>query len=148
MKGCFFIGHRDAPDTIYKQLINHIEKCITEYGVQSFVVGHYGNFDRLSARAVIAVKKYHPHIKLFLLLPYHPAERRVKMPAGFDGTYYPEGMETVPRRIAIVRANRYMVDHSDCLIVYAWHPASNAKNLLEYALQREKKGKIKVLSLV
>ena len=31
------------------------------------------------------------------------------MPEGFDGSFYPEGMEKVPRRVAIVRANRYMV---------------------------------------
>src|SRR5699024_5913754 len=53
---------------------------------------------------------------------------------------YPPGMESVPRKVAIVRANRYMVDHTDFLIAYAWHPASNAKNLLEYARKREGKG--------
>ena len=42
-------------------------------------------------------------------------------------------MESVPRKIAIVRANRYVVDHVDYLIAYAWHPASNAQELLEYA---------------
>ena len=46
-------------------------------------------------------------------------------------------MEKVPRRLAIVRANRYMVDHVDYLIAYAWHPASNARDLTKYA---QKKG--------
>ena len=27
----------------------------------------------------------------------------------------------------------YMVDHVDYLIAYAWHPASNARELVEYA---------------
>ena len=54
-------------------------------------------------------------------------------PKGFDGTYYPPDMERVPRRVALVRANRYMVDHVDYLIAYAWHPASNAQELVEYA---------------
>lgn len=49
-------------------------------------------------------------------------------------------MENVPRKVAIVRANRYMVDHTDFLIAYAWHPASNARDLLEYAGKREGKG--------
>ena len=55
-----------------------------------------------------------------------------------DGDIFREiipGMETVPKRAAIVRANRYMVNHSDYLIAYAWHPASNARELVEYALQ-------------
>ena len=33
-----------------------------------------------------------------------------------------------------------MIDHVGYLIAYAWHPASNARNLMEYALKREKKG--------
>lgn len=50
-----------------------------------------------------------------------------------DNSFYLVGMENVPRRVAIVRANRYMGDHADYLIVYAWLPASNARNLAEYA---------------
>lgn len=46
-------------------------------------------------------------------------------------------MEKVPRRLAIVRANRYMVDHVDYLIAYAWHLASNARDLMAYAQKKE-----------
>ena len=73
---------------------------------------------------------------LFLLLPYHPADRPTPAPEGFDGTFYPPGMERVPMRAAIVRANRYMADHCDFLIAYAWHPASNARELVDYAQAR------------
>lgn len=56
-------------------------------------------------------------------------------------------MEKVPRRLAIVRANRYVVDHVDYLIAYAWHSASNARELAEYAQKRERKGLITVTML-
>ena len=82
-----------------------------------------------------------------MLIPYHPAERPVETPPGFDGTFYPPGMESVPRRYAIVRANRYMVDHADFLIAYAWHPASNARELVEYAEKKIGKGIIQVMNL-
>ena len=147
-KSCFFIGHREAPSTLRPQLDWAIERCITEYGVTGFVVGQYGNFDYLAARALIAAKERHPEISLQLLVPYHPADRPVEAPEGFDGTYYPDGMESVPKRLAIVRANRYMVEHSDCLIAYARHPASNARDLLEYAQKREKRGLMYVENLV
>lgn len=147
MKSCFFIGHRDAPDSIRPELDGAIARCISELGVTQFVVGQYGNFDRLAARALREAKKQHPGISLLLLIPYHPADRPVETPPGFDGTFYPEGMESVPKRLAIVRANRYMVDHCDCLIAYAWHPASNARELLEYARKRERKGLIYVENL-
>lgn len=137
MKSCFFIGHREASSEIMPALKTAIEQHIAEYGVTEFIVGHYGGFDRMAAKAVIAAKVQHPEITLSMLIPYHPSEQRVELPPGFDNTFYPPGMEKVPRRHAIVRANRYMVDHVDFLIAYAWHPGSNARELVEYA-QRKK----------
>ena len=137
MKSCFFIGHREASTEILPALRNAVEQHIVEYGVTEFIVGHYGGFDRLAARAVIDAKEQHPEITLSMLIPYHPAERPVELPPGFDGTFYPPGMEKVPRRLAIVRANRYVVDHVDYLIAYVWHPGSNARELVAYAHKRE-----------
>ena len=135
-KSCFFIGHRETPEEIYPALLAEVERHITELGVTEFIVGQYGAFDHLAARAVIAAKKTYPYVSLLLLLPYHPAERSITIPEGFDDTYYPSEMEKVPRRLAIVRANRYVVDHTDYLIAYVSHPVSNAKNLVEYAERR------------
>ena len=144
---CFFIGHREAGDELLPTLTEAVERHITEYGITSFMVGRYGNFDKLAARAVIGAKKRHPEVTLTLLLPYHPFDRPTPTPEGFDGTFYPPGMETVPKRVAIVRANRYMAENSSHLIAYAWHPASNARELVEYAQAREKKGTIRVENL-
>ena len=121
-----------------------VEKHIVEYGVTEFVVGNYGGFDRMAAKVVIAAKKQHPEIVLSMLIPYHPGEKPIALPKGFDNTFYPPGMENVPRKLAIVRANRYMVDHVDYLIAYAWHPASNARDLVEHARRREAKRLIAV----
>ena len=104
-KTCFFIGHRDAPDTIYPALLAEVERHITELGVGEFIVGHYGRFDSLAARAVKESKAWHPEVELTLLLPYHPAKKPVQKPEGFDSLFYPPGMEKVPYRAAIVRAN-------------------------------------------
>lgn len=139
-KSCFFIGHRETSEEIYPALYAAVEQHILEYGVTEFIVGHYGGFDRLAASAVKEAKRFYPEVKLVLLLPYHPAERPISTPDGFDGTFYPPGMESVPRKIAIVRVNRYVVDHVDYLITYAWHPASKARELVEYAKRRVKKG--------
>ena len=146
-KSCFFIGHREASEEIYPVLYAAVEQHIVEYGVTEFFVGHYGGFDRLAALAVKEAKRFYPEVKLTLLLPYHPAERPISTPDGFDSTFYPPGMESVPRKIAIVRANRYVVDHVDYLIAYAWHPASNARELVEYAQKRQQKNCIQVTVL-
>ena len=147
MKSCFFIGHRDTSIEIFPALTEAVEKHILEYGVTEFVVGNYGGFDRIAAKAVIESKERHPSITLSMLIPYHPAERPLELPQGFDNTFYPPGMEKVPRKIAIVRANRYMIDHADYLISYVWHPASNARDLVEYAKKREQRNLISVTVL-
>ena len=144
---CFFIGHREADDELLPALTAEVERHIIEYDVTSFMVGRYGNFDKLAARAVIDAKKRHPEVTLTLLLPYHPCDRPIPTPKGFDGTFYPPGMETVPKRAAIVRANRYMIENSSHLIAYVWHPASNARGILEAALKRQERGEICVTNL-
>ena len=141
-KSCFFIGHRDASEEIYPALYAAVEQHILKYGVTEFIVGHYGAFDRLAASAVKEAKRFYSGVKLMLLLPYHPAKQPIPTPDGFDGTFYPPGMESVPAKVAIVRANRYVVDSVDYLIAYVWHPASNAWKLVEYAKRRKKKGSL------
>lgn len=133
MKSCFFIGHREADEQLLPTLVNVIERLVVSEDVTCFYVGGYGGFDRVAATAVKQVKQRYPEITLMLVLPYHPAERTVEMPYGFDGTYYPEGMETVPRRFAIVQANKYMVENVDWLIAYVRHGASNSQKIIEYA---------------
>lgn len=133
MKSCFFIGHREADERLLPILTAAIERLITEEQVSFFYVGGYGGFDRIAATAVKRMKLQHPEIILMLVLPYHPGERPIETPHGFDGTYYPEGLEKVPRRYAIVRANEIMAKQSDWLISYVRHGASNSRRILEYA---------------
>lgn len=147
MKSCFFIGHREASTEVLPALCAAVEQHIVEFGVTEFIVGHYRGFDRMAAKAVVDAKALHPEIVLSMLIPYHPSEQPVELPSGFNNTFYPPGMEKVPRRLAIVRANRYMIDHTDHLIAYVWHPASNTRKLLEYARKREKKGENQICNL-
>jgi len=135
MKTCFLFGHRDAPDDLRPHIELAVEYHYTKLGVRQFIVGGYGNFDRIAGSAVKAVKLRHPDIDFRLLLPYHPAERAVEVTPGFDGTFYPEGMEKVPRKVAIVRANQYMVRNTDTIICYVKH-FGNTRTLLEQAQKR------------
>ena len=137
-KTCFFIGHREAPESIYPELARTVEQLIGQ-GVTDFYVGHYGNFDRLAAQAVIVAKQQHSEVRLTMLLAYHPGERPVTLPPAFDGSLYPPGMENVPRRFAIPRANRWMVEHGTHLVAYVTHPASNAGKVVEWGRIKGKK---------
>ena len=56
-------------------------------------------------------------------------------------------MEGTSHRAAIVEASRYLIDHSFHLISYVWHAASNARDILEYAQRRERRGLMHVTVL-
>ncbi len=63
MKNCFFIGHREASSEIMPALMEAVEQHIVEYGVTEFIVGNYGSFDHMAARAVISAKEQSSDIK-------------------------------------------------------------------------------------
>ena len=146
-KTCFFIGHRDAPEEIRQRLLAAIERHITDYGVTEFVVGRYVRFDAMAAAAVRAAKKAHPDIKLVLLLPYYPTTEAARGIQGYDATLFPPGMETVPKSLAIVRANEYMIRNSQFLICYNAGSVGNTRRLVVYAAARERKGVLMVDNL-
>jgi len=143
-KSCFFIGSRYASWNIKELLKKTIKKHIIEYNVTTFTVGQYGNFDRMVICTLREVKKQHANIKLYLLTPY-ALTQKIEIPKGFDSTLYPDGLEKVPFRLAIVQANQYMVKHSDYLISHLGF--GNSRKIVEYAKNLEKKGLIKVTLL-
>ena len=132
MKTCFFIGHRDTPVNVYDRLLASVERHIIEYGVTDFVVGRYGNFDHLAARAVIEAKRHHADVTLTLLMPYYRINA-APLPDGFDGSVFPDGLETVPKRVAILRANQYMIRHCNYMIVYDAGRIGNTRTFVSQA---------------
>ena len=141
---CFLIGHRDTSSDILPSLTTEIEHHIREQGITEFVAGQYGGFDRLAAHALYRCKTEYPGLTLTLLCAYHPAERAVILPRGFDGFWYPAGLEQVPRRFAIQRANRLAVEQSEYLIAGLRHPGSCTASLVRDALGRQRQGKLTV----
>ena len=135
LKSCFFIGHRDTSEALYPLIVSEVEKHIIVYGVTEFIVGQYGQFDRMAARAVRGMKTQHQGVQLILLLAYLKNEA---LPDGFDASVYPDGLEFVPKRFAILRANRAMIDRCDCLIACVSRRYGGAWQCLTYAQQRGK----------
>ena len=146
-KSCFFIGHRDAPESLSKKLDDAIEEHIVHFGVNSFAVGNYGRFDWMSQKALSRAKKRHPDILIRVAIPYHPALVRLELPEGFDSFYFPEGQENVPRRAAIPRLNRTLINESAFLIAYVRFIFGGSYSVMEYAGKREKRGLIQITRL-
>lgn len=147
MYSCFLSGHRDAPSSVQPALDKLVEELICLHGVTFFYVGCYGNFDTMAVSAVQKALSRRPEVLAFLVIPYHPSERQYALPDFFEDTFYPEGMESVPRRYAIPRANRIVLDESDVFVTYALREGGNTAKLLRHARTLEKRGWIKVFNL-
>lgn len=131
-KRCFFIGHRDTPEDILYALRMSIEKHIVRYGVEEFVVGNYGAFDRYARMALLEARQQYPQIALIQLAPYQREGKHFKLWEGFQGVFCPPIPANTPKRLYIVKANKYMVEHCDYLIACTWKQG-NSKRIMEYA---------------
>ncbi len=145
MHTCFLIGHRTVPEFIRAKLHDEVAHYAKSHSKCRFIVGNHGTFDAMATDAVIHIKKLFPTVTLYLLLPYHSAERKISVPTGFDGTIFPFE-KPAPRRFAIAKANQLMIDNCDCLIAYASHPG-NARNFLEYAQKVAKRREMTIINL-
>lgn len=146
---CFFIGHRDATQTIQDELYETVVHLVKECHVDHFIVGHYGEFDRMATSVVQRVIQEYPEKAIIaeILEPYFPGERELPVPVYFEGTYYPEGMEMVPLRFCIEKANQKALEESDVLVAYVTHSGGNAAKLLRRARREAKIGCLTVINL-
>lgn len=135
---CFLFGHRNVGEDILPELEEAVERHYAQYGVRNFIVGRHGSFDRLASIAIVTVKKRHDDIRATLLIPYYPADGAFDLPHDFDDSLYPQGLETTPPRLAIIKANELMVKSTDTVICCVSHPG-NAAHLLEMALRQQDK---------
>ncbi len=137
MPACTFFGHRTVTGKVYDVLYKEIETLIRECGVDSFYVGNNGDFDIEVRRALRELKKEYPAINYSVVLAYPPRDD------GYDysDTIYPEGIETVPKRYAILWRNEWMLKKSEYVIGYIDHPFGGAYKFFEKAKKQKKKVK-------
>ena len=77
-----------------------------------------------------------------LIIPYLPesgrADIRCKIDEGiYDGSVYPP-IEQVPKRLAILKRNEWMIDNSDVVVAFVKQDFGGAYKALEYARRRKK----------
>lgn len=132
---CTFMGHGDAPVEIREKLWDEIEKLICD-GVTEYLVGNQGNFDRMALGVLRNMRVRYPEIRYQVVLAYLPQNNTSEYELG--ETLFPEGMELVHPRYAIVHRNRWMIQTSDIVIAYVTHDWGGAAKAVSMA---ERKGK-------
>ena len=71
---CTFFGHSDCYDLDALLLQNTIERLITD-GVDTFYVGHQGNFDRMVFSCLLKLRENFPNIVFSVVLAYLPTKK-------------------------------------------------------------------------
>lgn len=132
---CTFFGHRDAPDAIRPLLRETLTELIERQDVRQFYVGNQGNFDRMTCSLLSELQATH-NIRYEVVLAYLPQKEDGVFDDGH--TILPEGIETAPQRFAIDRRNRWMIDHSDIVVVYVTRSLGGAAKFKALALRKKK----------
>lgn len=116
------------------KLYNVVEKLIL-CGADEFLLGGYGNFDIISAEVVKSLKIKYKNINSVLVIPYIGRDFNHSL---YDCSEYPP-IENVPKRLAIIKRNEWMIDKSDVLVAYVINHFGGAVKTLEYAKRKNKK---------
>lgn len=132
---CTFLGHRDASAEIRERLQVEIEKLICD-GVTEYLVGNQENFDRMALGVLRNMRVRYPEIRYHVVLAYLPQNDAGEYELG--ETLFPEGLELVHPRFAIVHRNRWMIQTSDIVVAYVTHDWGGAAKAVSMA---ERKGK-------
>ncbi len=135
MKVTFF-GHSDAPLSVAKNLRQILIKLIEIEGADEFYVGNHGVFDRMVAGVLRELKQKYPQISFRIVLAYMPTNNEN---LDLSNTIYPEGLELVPLRFAIIRRNEWMIKNCDTVITYVTRTAGGAARFSELAHKRNKR---------
>ena len=133
---CSFFGHKDTPGEVRPKLEATIRALITEDHVDEFLVGNNGGFDGMVFHMLERLQKEYPDIQYSMVLAYLPGEHSAPDSVDFTKTIYPEGLESVPKRFAISRRNRWMVEQSDVVVCYVKHSWGGAAQAMEYAQKK------------
>ena len=130
-----FCGHNEVtnPDDVRQWLEDTVGDLI-QRGATTFYLGGYGGFDRLAASILRNISANNPTVESILVLPYLNREAEDDL---YDGTIYPP-LESVPKRLAIIKRNEWMVDHADVIVAYVLHDWGGANAMLQFAVRKGK----------
>ena len=135
---CVFFGHRDTPDSIRPILHDLLITLIEQRGVRQFYVGNQGHFDSMVRSELRQLAKIFPQIRYAVVLAYLPGKKDEYDSSDGSETVYPEGLEAVPRRFAIDKRNRMMVEWADIVVTYIAKPCGGAAKFGELAAKKGK----------
>ncbi len=130
---CTFFGNRDVTAEIYEPLQRSIIQLIEKEAVVEFYVGNHGKFDKMVYEILRELQPVY-HFKFSVVLAY--LNQNEYPPCH---TLYPEGIEKVPPRLAIVWRNEWMIERADYVVTYTKDTTGGAGMMKELARKKKKR---------
>ena len=137
-RACCFFGHKDTPNGVAETLRRQIRHLITDQKIKKFYVGTHGSFDLMTYRALKEMKTEFPYIEYTVVLAYLPHKKEEYPLYSPDETLYPDGIERVPKKFAVLWRNDWIIKRCDIMVCYIRHTAGGSGRMLEKA-QKQKK---------
>ena len=135
MTACCGFGHRDVLEKIDDAVYTAVLKA-AEQGCDIFYTGAMGEFDSLFSSAVRKVKKTYPKIKLICVKSYFTNDLNTNgeyYAALYDDIFIPDELAEIHPKAAIKYRNRWMIDHSDIVLIYTKRTYGGAYEARRYA---------------
>ena len=133
-----FVGHSNFSDK-EKLNVGILEEIIKDNDVE-FFLGGYGDFDGHALDTAIKYKEKHENAKITFVTPY--IYKNYYLICGIkkkvDEIIYPE-LEKVPKKLAIIKRNEWMVEKADVVIAYVKYSFGGARTAYDYAVRKNKK---------
>ena len=135
MTACCGFGHRDVLEKIDDAVYAAVLKA-AEQDCDIFYTGAMGEFDSLFSSAVRKVKKTYPKIKLICVKSYFTNDlntNREYYDELYDDVFIPDELADIHPKAAIKYRNRWMIDHSDIVLIYTKRTYGGAYEARKYA---------------
>ena len=135
MTACCGFEHRDVLEKIDDAVYAAVLKA-AEQGCDIFYTGAMGEFDSLFSSAVRKVKKTYPKIKLICVKSYFTNDLNTNgeyYAALYDDVFIPDELADIHPKAAIKYRNRWMIDHSDIVLIYNKRTYGGAYEARKYA---------------
>ena len=132
-----FIGHRDAPNSIYPLIKKIVINLIENHSANTFYIGTHGNFDKIAHSVMVELSSVYTEITVYTVLAYMPQETR-----SFDfnlfETILPEDVAGSIPKFAISKRNLWMIKKSETVIAYVKRGFGGAAKARKAAIAKNK----------
>ena len=134
---CTFFGHKDYIEGIKPILKHTLIDLIENKNVDCFLVGNNGFFDSNVISTLTELQDEYIHIKFFVVLAYMPSNSIYFENITYK-TIFPEGIENIPPKFAILHRNKWMLEKSEYVITFVRRPFGGAAKFYDMALKQRK----------